>query len=112
MEPVAVVVGLVVGVVVVSAVARRLGLPSPIVLVLAGVAVSFVPGLPEIHLEPELVLLVVLPPLLYATAVRSSLIDIRRNASSIASLAIGLVLATVLAVGFGLNAVVAGLPLA
>jgi CPA1 family monovalent cation:H+ antiporter len=112
MEPVAVVVGLVVGVVVVSALARRWGLPSPIALVLAGVAASFVPGLPEIHLEPELVLLVVLPPLLYATAVRSSLIDIRRNAASIASLAIGLVIATVVAVGLGLHAAVAGIPLA
>ena len=112
MEQVAIVVALVTGVIAVSAASRRWGLPAPIVLVLAGIAVSFVPGLPEIRLEPELVLVVVLPPLLYATAVRSSLIDIRRNARTIGSLAVGLVLATVVAVGFGLHAVVPGISLA
>jgi monovalent cation/hydrogen antiporter len=105
MEAVAVVVALVVGVVVVSAAARRWRLPAPILLVFAGVAASFVPGVPEVHLEPELVLVVVLPPLLYATAIRSSLIDIKRNARTIGSLAVGLVLVTAVAVGFGLNAV-------
>jgi CPA1 family monovalent cation:H+ antiporter len=112
MDSVVVIVALVVGVVVVSAVARRWRLPAPILLVVAGVVVSFVPGFPEVRLEPELVLVVVLPPLLYAAAIRSSLIDIKRNARPIGSLAIGLVLATVVAVGFGLHAVVPGISLA
>jgi CPA1 family monovalent cation:H+ antiporter len=111
-EDVTVVVALVVGVILVSACARRWRLPAPILLVFAGVVVSFVPGVPEIRLEPELVLVVVLPPLLYAAAIRSSLIDIKRNARAIGSLAVGLVLATVVAVGFGLHAVVPGISLA
>jgi CPA1 family monovalent cation:H+ antiporter len=111
-EPVVVVVALVVGVVVVSAAARRWRLPAPILLVAAGVAASFVPGMPDIRLEPELVLVVVLPPLLYATAIRSSLIDIKREVRTIGSLAVGLVLATVVAVGFGLYAVLPGISLA
>ena len=111
-EEVEVVIALVVGVIAVSAFSRRFGLPAPILLVLGGVAVSFVPGVPEIALDPELVLVVVLPPLLYAAAVRSSLIDLRRNARAIGFLAVGLVLATVLAVGFGLHAVVPGISLA
>ena len=112
MEEVAVIVALVVGVVIVSAAARRWRLPAPILLVFAGLAVSFVPGVPEFELDPELVLIVVLPPLLYATAIRSSLIDIRRDAKAIGSLAVGLVLATAVVVGFGLHAVVPGISLA
>jgi CPA1 family monovalent cation:H+ antiporter len=112
MEDVTAVVTLVIGVIVVSAGARRWHLPAPILLVVAGVLVCFIPGVPVIRLEPELVLVVVLPPLLYATAIRSSLIDIKRNARAIGSLAIGLVLATVVGVGFGLHAVVPGISLA
>ena len=112
MEEVAVIVALVVGVVIVSAAARRWRLPAPILLVFAGLAVSFVPGVPEFELDPELVLVVVLPPLLYATAIRSSLIDIRRDAKAIGSLAVGLVLATAVVVGFGLHTVVPGISLA
>ncbi|HEX2418265.1 MAG TPA: Na+/H+ antiporter, partial [Micromonosporaceae bacterium] len=60
--------GLVALVVAVSAVARRLGVLAPILLVAAGIAVSFVPGVPAVELDPELVLAGVLPPLLYVTA--------------------------------------------
>jgi hypothetical protein len=57
-----VVVGLLVAVAGLSAIARRLSLPYPIVLVLGGALLGFVPGLPEVRLDPELVLLVFLPP--------------------------------------------------
>jgi CPA1 family monovalent cation:H+ antiporter len=75
--------------------ARKLRLPYPIVLVLAGLAVSFVPGLPRIDLQPDLIFLVVLPPLLYAAAWNTSWRDFSYNLVSIASLAIGLVSFTV-----------------
>jgi monovalent cation/hydrogen antiporter len=77
-----------------AALARRLGLPYPIVLVLAGLAVSFVPGLPRITLEPD-VIFVVLPPLLYAAAWQTSWRQFSYNLVSISSLAIGLVSFTV-----------------
>jgi NhaP-type Na+/H+ or K+/H+ antiporter len=59
------VIALVVVVVALSDLAQRLSLPYPIVLVLGGAVLGFVPGLPAVHLEPELVLVVFLPPLLY-----------------------------------------------
>lgn len=111
LEPVALIVGLTVGVIAVSAVARVLDAPAPILLVAAGVAASFTPGLPDLRLDPELVLVVLLPPLLYAAALGSSLIDIRENVRAIGLLAVGLVLATTLVVGFALHAAVPSVPL-
>ena len=64
-----VVVGLLVAVAGLSAIARRLSLPYPIVLVLGGALPGFVPGLPEVRLDPEVVLLVFLPPLLYGSSI-------------------------------------------
>ena len=72
--------------------------PYPIVLVVGGSALGFVPGLPDVELEPELVLLIFLPPLLYGAAFFSSLRDLRRNASTIGGLAIVLVIVTVASV--------------
>jgi monovalent cation/hydrogen antiporter len=72
--------------------------PYPILLVLAGLAVSFVPGMPTIELPPDVVLVAVLPPLLYYSAYSTSLRDLRQNARSISLLAIGLVIATTCAV--------------
>ena len=110
MDPVAAVVALVVGVIAVSAVARFLRFPAPILLVAVGVVVSFLPRVPKVELDPDLVLFVLLPPLLYAAAIRSSLLDIRRLVRPIVALAVGLVLVTVVAVGFGLHAVVPASP--
>ena len=78
--------------------ARVLHVPYPIFLVLGGLAIGFFPGLPEVSLEPDLVLLIFLPPLLYSAAFFASLRDLRANAGSISLLSIGLVLATCLAV--------------
>jgi CPA1 family monovalent cation:H+ antiporter len=75
--------------------ARKVRLPYPIVLVLAGLAVSFVPGLPSITLDPDAIFFVVLPPLLYAAAWNTSWREFSYNLVSIASLAVGLVSFTV-----------------
>jgi CPA1 family monovalent cation:H+ antiporter len=102
----------VVAVAVVAAAARRLGLNAPLVLVVIGIAASFVPGVPEYRLEPEVVLLGFLPPLLYAAALRTSLVDFRANRQAIGILAVGAVAFTTLTVGLVAWAVVPGLPLA
>ena len=94
-----------------SLVARRLAVPVPVVLVLAGLAYALLPGR-NVELEPDVVLTVVIPPLLYAAAIEASLVDIRANLRPVASLAIGLVLATAFAVGAVLAAGVPGLPFA
>jgi len=77
---------------------RRLSIPYPIPLVLGGLVLGLVPGLPEIELEPDLVLLVFLPPLLYAAAFFSDLRALRRDARTITLASTGLVLATTLVV--------------
>jgi monovalent cation/hydrogen antiporter len=75
-----------------------LRVPYPILLVLGGLALGFIPGVPELTLPPELVLVGVLPPLLYAAAFFTSLRDLRTDFRPIGALAVGLVLATMLAV--------------
>ena len=78
--------------------ARRLPVPYPVLLVLAGLGASFVPGLPRVRLDPELVFFVFLPPVLWSAAYFTSLRDFRANARPITLLAVGLVLATAAAV--------------
>ena len=106
------VVFLVVGVVIVNGIAGRIGLPAPILLVVAGVGVSFIPGAPDYQVNPELVLSVLLPPLLFAAAVESSVIAIRRLLRAITQLAIGMVLVTAFAVAFVLQMVMPEIPFA
>jgi monovalent cation/hydrogen antiporter len=93
-----VIFGLLVGIVAFASLASLLRVPYPITLVLGGLALGFIPGIPSPELDPELVLLIFLPPLLYGAAFFTSLRDLRRNARPIALLAIGLVLATMGAV--------------
>ncbi|GAA3460738.1 Na+/H+ antiporter [Saccharothrix longispora] len=102
---------LLVGALLVTAVAKRLGWSSPLVLVGVGLAVSFIPGLPEFALEPELILVLVIPPLLYSAALDSSYHNFRANLRPIGLLAVGLVLATTLAVGWVAHLALPGLPL-
>jgi len=78
--------------------ARRLGLPYPIFLVLVGLALGVAPRVPTVELEPDLVFLVFLPPILWAAAYFTSFRDFRANLRPIGLLAIGLVLATTAAV--------------
>lgn len=95
----------------VAGLARRLRLSPPLMLVAAGLAVSFVPGIHHFELEAEVVLFLVLPPLLFAAAWQSSVVNFRQNIRAIGLLSVGLVLFTVLAVGFTVHAV-ADIPLA
>jgi CPA1 family monovalent cation:H+ antiporter len=81
-----------------AALARRFGISEPLVLTLAGVAASYVPFVPQVHPNPEIILLGFLPPLLYTSAIRTSLVDFRANARTIASLSVGLVLFSTLVV--------------
>jgi CPA1 family monovalent cation:H+ antiporter len=105
-----VLVSLLLAVAVLGAAARAVGIPYPIVLVIGGLALGFVPGLPRTALPPELVLLIFLPPLLYSAAFFADLRALREDLRAIALLAIGLVLATAGVVGLIAHAIVPGLP--
>ncbi len=84
-------VGIVTAVIAVAGLCSRFDLPSPLVLIAVGVAGSYVPFIPEVHLEPEVVLFGLLPPLLYAAALQTSLVDFNANRRSILLLSVGLV---------------------
>src|ERR1700719_3910880 len=84
--------------VVVAIVARRLNTAPSILLVIAGIALALVPGLPGIELAPELVLLGILPPLIYSAGVAMSWREFRFNLRPIALLAFGCVVFTTCAV--------------
>jgi monovalent cation/hydrogen antiporter len=105
-----VLVSLLVAVAVLGAAARVLNVPYPIVLVVGGLGLGFVPGTPDVELAPDLVLVIFLPPLLYSAAFFANLHDLRRDLRSISLLAIGLVLATMCTVAVVAHAVVDGLP--
>ena len=79
--------------------AGPLRIPYPILLVLGGLGLGFAPGVPNIVMPPEVVLVGVLPPLLYSAAFNTGLRELRRNLRAISLLAVGLVLATTLVVG-------------
>ncbi|HKX68364.1 MAG TPA: Na+/H+ antiporter [Intrasporangium sp.] len=80
-------------------VSERTGLPAPLVLILVGIIGSYLPFVPEVTLSPEVVLFGVLPPLLYAAAIQTSLVDFRANRAAILMLSVGLVVFTALGVG-------------
>ncbi len=84
-------------------------IPYPLVLVAGGLAIGFVPGLPEIRLEPELVFLVFLPPLLHSEAWHSSARELRVELGPLALLSVGLVVATLAAVAVTAHALIGGL---
>ena len=90
-------------------VARRLNLPYPALFVIGGLVLGFIPGLPNITLEPELVLLVFLPPLLFAAAFETPLRDLRRNLGPILRLSIVLVILTTVVVAAVTQAMVPGI---
>ena len=96
----------------VSGVARRVGVPAPFALVVVGLLGGFVPGMPEVELDPEIVLVLILPPLLYAAALSTSYADFGQNLRPIGLLSVGLVLVTTAVVGFAVHLVVPSLPLA
>ena len=101
---------LVAGSAAVAGLARRVGFSAPLLLVAVGLAAAYLPGVPSYVLQPELVLPLVLPPLLYTSALDSSYRGLRANVRSVVLLSFGYVLFSTLAVGLIVNAVIPGLP--
>ena len=89
--------------------AERTRIPYPILLVVGGLGLGFIPGIPDVQLPPDLVLIAVLPPLLYGAAFFTSLRDLRENAFAITLLAIGLVLCTMVIVAVVAHELIPGL---
>jgi monovalent cation/hydrogen antiporter len=94
------VLAVLVAAVLLSALARRYELSSPLALVVAGLAIGLIPAVPAVTLDPDVVLFVILPPLLWSAGLESSYVDMRRNLGPIGLLAVGLPLATTFAVGY------------
>ena len=103
-----IVVVLLTAVLVLTTLARNLLLPYPILLVLGGLALSAVPRMPVPRLDPELVFLVFLPPILWSAAYFTSLRDFRANLPTISFLAVGLVAATTAAVAAAARWIIPG----
>jgi CPA1 family monovalent cation:H+ antiporter len=95
-----------------AALARKIGILSPILLIVLGLVLSIIPGFPQIHLQPEVVLVGILPPLLYVSALQTSVPAFRYNLRPILLLGVGLVVFTALAVGFVVHLLLPSVPLA
>jgi Na+/H+ antiporter len=104
-----VIAGLLVAVAGLSALARHLSVPYPIMLVLGGALFGFVPGVPAVKLDPSVVLVVFLPPLVYGSAFFANLGDFRANLRGVTLSSVGLVLATMAAVAVVAHALIPGL---
>src|SRR5215469_8259069 len=91
-------VGMLLVVAALALLARKLHIPYPILFVIGGLLLGFVPGIPRVHLNPELVFVFFLPPLLYPAALFTSWRDLRMNIRPILLLALGLVLATTICI--------------
>ncbi|KAB1660072.1 sodium:proton antiporter [Pseudoclavibacter chungangensis] len=86
-------------IVAVSALAPRIGVAVPVLLVMIGAACSFIPGAPVLEIEPEWILAIVLPPILYSAAVNMPVVDLRRNVFAISGLSVVLVVVSAFAAG-------------
>ncbi|MFD7404948.1 Na+/H+ antiporter [Streptomyces sp. NPDC059866] len=102
---------LVAGSAAIAAAGRRTPVPAPLLLVAVGLAVSYVPGVPEYALDPHVVLPLILPPLLHTAATDSSYLDLRAQLRPVALLSVGYVLFATCAVGWAAYLIVPGLPL-
>ena len=103
---------LVAGSAAVAGLARWARLSAPLLLVAAGLGAAYLPGVPDYALDPDLVLPLVLPPLLYTSALDSSYRGLRANVRAVALLSFGYVLFSTFAVGLIAYAVIPGLPVA
>ena len=104
------VLGLLVAVVALAIIAPRLHIPYTILLVLGGLLLGFVPGLPRFTLDPDVVFLLLLPPLLYSSAWQTSWRDFHANLRPISLLAFGMVLLTTIVVAVVVHVLIPGLP--
>ena len=107
-----VIVGVVLVIGLVSFFARRIGVAAPLLLTVVGVAVGAIPVVPHFDVEPDIVLTVILPPLLYAAARQVPLVDFRRNLRVIGFLAIVLVVVSAVAVGVVVHLIWVAVPIA
>ncbi|MFV0127869.1 Na+/H+ antiporter [Streptomyces sp. HMX112] len=96
---------------VIAGAARRTPVPAPLLLVAAGLAASYLPGVPDYTLDPHIVLPLVLPPLLHTAALDSSYLDLRAHLRPVALLSVGYVLFATVAVGWLAHLLVPDLPL-
>ena len=111
-ENILLVIALLLGIALLTMVSNKLKVPYPILLVISGLVISFIPGIPSIRLHPDLVFLIFLPPLLYAAAWNTSWREFWKWKRAIILLAFGLVLFTSIGVAFISNALIPGFPLA
>jgi Na+/H+ antiporter len=111
-DPIQLGLGLFVVAVALAFIARRIGVAYPILLVVGGLVLGFVPGVPPITLAPDLVFLLLLPPILFGAGYSTPIRDFKANARPIALLAVGLVLFTTVVVGLVTKALVPDMPLA
>lgn len=95
-----------------SVVAKRTGIATPLLLLVVGIVASLIPSIPNIRLEPDWILMGVLPPLLYSSSVRLPVTDLRRNLSSIVWLSAVVVIVTALGLGWLIHALFPQIPLA
>jgi monovalent cation/hydrogen antiporter len=112
MDPTVLVLGGVLLIVLVAALSHRTGVAPPLILLVVGVAVGYLPGVPEVSVPSSWILDGVLPPLLYGAAINVPVTDFRRNLRAIVGLSVVLVLITTLVIGLLLHALLPGLPLA
>jgi CPA1 family monovalent cation:H+ antiporter len=110
LEEIEIILGLLVIAIGLVALARKLQVPYPILLVVGGLLIGFIPGLPKIELEPDLVFLLFLPPILQLAAYYTPIRDFRANLGAIGLLAIGLVLFTMVVVALIAHAIIPDLP--
>lgn len=90
---------------------ERIGVVAPVLLLVLSAAVAFLPQVPDVVVDPEIILQLILPPLLFATAMRMPVHDFRRNFSSIFLLAVVLVVLTAVSVGWVIHLLVPAIPL-
>ncbi|HWC82804.1 MAG TPA: Na+/H+ antiporter [Pseudonocardiaceae bacterium] len=95
----------------VATLARKLDWSAPLLLVAVGLVASFIPGVPDFSIDPEVVLVLFLPPLLYSASLSTSYLSFRENVRAIALLSVGLVIASMVGIGFIAYWLVPGLPL-
>jgi Na+/H+ antiporter len=110
MSPIETLFGLLVAVAGLTWLAQRIGVEYPILLVIGGLVLGFIPGLPRVALQPDVVFLLFLPPLLYYEAFNSSLRDFRSLLRLITLNAVFLVIVTIAAVALVAHALIPGLP--
>ncbi len=108
MSNIALIISLLAGVTALAALAERMNTSSPILLVLAGTVISMIPGLPQVGLQPEVIILIFLPPLVYSAAWNMSWADFKANFRPIMLLAFGLVLFSTMSVAWVVHTFIPG----